>query len=132
MRKIIVASIVLCTMEVTAVMADKASFADDAVGTAPNGWTATMTGKGNPKWSVEKDSTSPSKTNVVKQSGVATYPLLLKDGTSWRMAMSKFSSKPYRALRIVRAVSSGGRKMPITIMSSAPTRWRITSLRIRL
>lgn len=77
----ILSGIVLSTME-TAAMADKASFADDAVGAAPKGWTATMTGKGNPKWSVENDPTAPSKAKVVKQSGTATYPLLLKDGTS--------------------------------------------------
>jgi hypothetical protein len=69
-------------MEGSVAMADQASFADDTVGATPKGWTPTMTGKGNPKWSVEKDSTAPSKTNVVKQSGTATYPLLLKDGTS--------------------------------------------------
>jgi hypothetical protein len=69
-------------MEASVAMADQASFADDTAGATPKGWTATMTGKGNPKWSVEKDSTAPSKTNVVKQSGTATYPLLLKDGTS--------------------------------------------------
>ena len=41
-----------------------------------------MTGQGNPKWTVEEESTAPSKSKVVKQSGRATYPLLLKNGTS--------------------------------------------------
>jgi hypothetical protein len=40
-----------------------------------------MTGKGNPKWSVENDPTAPSNGKVVKQSGTATYPLLLKNST---------------------------------------------------
>jgi hypothetical protein len=49
---------------------------------APTGWVATNTGTGNPKWSVEKDDTAPSKLNVLKQSGEATYPLCIKDDPS--------------------------------------------------
>jgi len=41
-----------------------------------------MTGKGDPKWTVEQDQTAPSKLRVLKQSGRATYPLLLKDDTN--------------------------------------------------
>jgi hypothetical protein len=62
-------------------MADQASFADDTVGAAPRGWTATMTGEGSPNWTVEEDSTAPSNAKVIKQSGTATYPLLLKNET---------------------------------------------------
>ena len=55
------------------VMADNlASFETDAVGAGPKGWTATLTGKGEPKWTVEHDETAPSKLKVVKQSGQAT------------------------------------------------------------
>jgi hypothetical protein len=82
MKTILAGALVLCMMEASVAMADQASFANDTAGATPKGWTATMTGKGKPKWSVEKDPTAPSKTNVVKQSGTATYPLLLKDGTS--------------------------------------------------
>jgi hypothetical protein len=57
-------------------------FNADAVGASPKGWTITMTGKGTPKWTVERDDTAPSKGQVLKQSGKATYPLALKDGTS--------------------------------------------------
>ena len=83
MKRLLAAATVLCMMEVSA-MADGASFANDAVGAAPQGWTATMTGQGKPKWTVEEDSTAPSKSKVVKQSGRAVYPLLLKNGTSVR------------------------------------------------
>jgi len=63
-------------------MADStASFEADAIGAAPKGWTATRTGKGDPKWTIEQDKTAPSNSKVVKQSGRATYPLLLKDDT---------------------------------------------------
>jgi hypothetical protein len=58
------------------------SFEADAIGGTPKGWTATKTGKGDPRWTVEQDPTAPSKSKVVKQSGQATYPLLLKDGSN--------------------------------------------------
>lgn len=63
-------------------MAETVNFDADVVNAPPRGWTITMTGRGNPKWTVEKDDTAPSKSNVLKQSGKATYPLALKDGTS--------------------------------------------------
>ncbi len=63
-------------------MADQVSFANDAIGAAPRGWTATMTGQGTPKWTVDEDASATSKSKIVKQSGRATYPLLLKNGTS--------------------------------------------------
>jgi hypothetical protein len=58
------------------------SFESTQTGVTPEGWTATLTGSGNPKWTVENDDTAPSKLKVVKQSGRATYPLLLKNDTS--------------------------------------------------
>jgi hypothetical protein len=58
------------------------SFDDAPLGAAPQGWTITRTGRGDPKWTVEKDDTAPSTANVLKQSGKATYPLAIKDGTN--------------------------------------------------
>ena len=58
------------------------SFESVRTGVAPEGWTATLTGSGDPKWTVEKDETAPSKSKVLKQSGRAIYPLLLKNDTS--------------------------------------------------
>jgi hypothetical protein len=58
------------------------SFESNQTGVTPEGWTATLTGSGNPKWTVESDETAPSKAKVVKQSGRATFPLLLKNDTS--------------------------------------------------
>lgn len=67
-------------------MIASSAFADgdnfDKSSGAPSGWTSTMTGSGQPRWTVEKDATAPSKPNVLKQSGEADYPLVLKDGTS--------------------------------------------------
>src|SRR5262245_38288295 len=64
-----------------AAMAEKLRFDADATGRPPAGWTIAMTGTGDPKWTVEEDAGAPAGSKVVKQSGRATYPLLLKDGT---------------------------------------------------
>jgi hypothetical protein len=71
-------------MEVTAMQDNTARFETDAVGAVPKGWTATRTGRGDPRWTVEHDQTAPSKLKVLKQSGRATYPLLLKDDTNFK------------------------------------------------
>ncbi|MSU20402.1 MAG: DUF1080 domain-containing protein [Pedosphaera sp.] len=63
-------------------IADTASFDQAQVGSSPPGWTATFTGKGNAKWTIEKDDSAPSKPRILKQSGVATFPICLKDDTS--------------------------------------------------
>lgn len=52
-----------------------------------------QTGSGSPKWTVEEDSTAPSKSKVVKQSGRATFPLLLKDQTSVRDGLVEIQFK---------------------------------------
>jgi hypothetical protein len=63
-------------------VAEYVTFDGDTSGAPPKGWTLTMTGRGTPKWTVERNDTAPSKEKVLKQSGQATYPLALKDGTS--------------------------------------------------
>ena len=58
------------------------SFESTKIGATPEGWTSTLTGSGDPKWTVESDRTAPSKLTVLRQSGRATYPLILKNDTS--------------------------------------------------
>src|ERR1043166_1388873 len=58
------------------------TFESNRTGVAPESWTATLTGTGNPQWTVERDDTAPSGAKIVRQSGRATFPLLLKDGIS--------------------------------------------------
>jgi hypothetical protein len=58
------------------------SFESNQIGAGPEGWTSTLTGSGDPKWTVESDETAPSKSKVLKQSGRATYPLILKNDTN--------------------------------------------------
>ena len=72
--------IIIALTSASSVLADGDNF-DKSAG-APSGWASTMTGSGQPRWTVEKDATAPSKPNVLKQSGEADYPLLLKDNTS--------------------------------------------------
>jgi hypothetical protein len=52
------------------------------IGKPPSGWTATQTGTGQANWTVVQDNTAPSKPNVLRQSGQATYPVCLKDDSS--------------------------------------------------
>jgi hypothetical protein len=66
------------------VMAETLNFDDAAIGAPPDGWTLTMTGKGQPKWTIETEATAPSKPHVLKQSGQATFPVALRKGTSIR------------------------------------------------
>lgn len=65
-------------------MAETVNFDNAPAGTSPEGWTLTMTGKGQPKWTVEAEPTAPSKPNVFKQSGRATFPVAVKNDTSIR------------------------------------------------
>jgi Domain of Unknown Function (DUF1080) len=88
------AAVAILGMVETSAMADQATFADDAVGVTPKGWTATKTGKGESKWTVEEDASAPSASKVVKQSGRADYPLLLKNGTSLKDGFVEVQFKP--------------------------------------
>lgn len=74
--------------------ADTINFDDATPGTAPPGWTTTKTGSGSPKWVVVADDTAPSKPNVLKQSGEATYPVALKDDTNLKDGFVEVKFKP--------------------------------------
>jgi hypothetical protein len=63
-------------------LAGTVNFDDFKTGAPPHGWTATKTGQGNAKWEVVADDSAPSKPNVLKQSGEATYPVCINDNTS--------------------------------------------------
>jgi hypothetical protein len=74
--------------------AETVDFDNATPGEAPPGWTATKTGNGVAKWTVEKDDSAPSKPNVLKQSGEATYPVCLKDDTALRDGFVAVKFKP--------------------------------------
>ncbi len=72
----------MSSIAVTVASADTINFDDLKTGRPPTGWTATKTGEGDPKWEIVADDSAPSKPNVLKQSGEATYPVCIKDDTS--------------------------------------------------
>jgi hypothetical protein len=74
--------------------AETVNFNDMNVGAPPSGWTATQTGKGTGKWTIEKDDSAPSKPNVLKQSGQATFPVCFKNDTNIRDGFVEVKFKP--------------------------------------
>src|SRR5437879_9436047 len=85
----------LATIAITALAsADTVNFDNLKTGAAPPGWTATQTGSGSAKWSVEKDDSAPSQPNVLKQSGEATFPVCFKNDTSLKDGFVQVKFKP--------------------------------------
>src|SRR5437016_394097 len=85
----LMASFVTCTG-----LAETINFDDLKTGAPPPGWTATQTGKGEAKWAVVADATAPSKPNVLKQSGEATYPVCIKENTRIQDGFVEVKFKP--------------------------------------
>src|SRR5437868_6575183 len=77
-----------------AALAETITFDDVKTGAPPPGWTATQTGSGTAKWGVEKDDSAPSKPNVLKQSGQATFPICIKDDTNLKNGFVEVKFKP--------------------------------------
>jgi len=74
--------------------AETVNFDDLKTGPPPPGWTATQTGKGQAKWEIVADDSAPSKPNVLKQSGEATYPVCIKDDTNLKDGFVEVKFKP--------------------------------------
>src|SRR5712691_11158018 len=88
-------TLIICTglLSGTA-MADTVNFDDAKAGAPPPGWTATQTGNGTAKWAIEKDESAPSKPNVLKQSGQATFPVCFKNDTNIKDGFVGVKFKP--------------------------------------
>ena len=71
--KLITLTILGLSMTTNAIAAT-VNFDQEKPGSLPPGWVAGVTGSGHPKWTIEADSTAPSKPNVLKQSGSGTFP----------------------------------------------------------
>jgi len=78
----------------TIARAESVNFDDAKPGEIPAGWKAGCTGGGTPKWSVESDSSAPSKGNVLKQSGEGTYPWCIKKEVSIADGFVEVKFKP--------------------------------------
>jgi len=74
--------------------AETVNFDDMKAGGPPPGWTATQTGSGTAKWAIEKDESAPSKPNVLKQSGQATFPVCFKNDTNIKDGLVEVKFKP--------------------------------------
>ena len=73
---------ILSVLFLAAAAAETVNFDKADPGKPPAGWTCTQTGSGQAKWAVTPDDTAPSKPNVLKQSGQATYPVCLENDSS--------------------------------------------------
>jgi hypothetical protein len=96
MRKRVLAAMIAAAQLMGGAMAssshaETAHFETDTEGGPPRGWLLTMTGKGMPKWTVERDDGGGA---VLKQSGSATYPVALKEGTKIRDGFVEVKFKP--------------------------------------
>jgi hypothetical protein len=55
------------------------NFDQQKIGGAPKGWTCAVTGTGKPKWNIEKDTSAPSSSQILKQSGEGNFPWCVID-----------------------------------------------------
>lgn len=74
--------------------AQTANFDLDVAGEPPAGWRCGVTGRGSPKWTIERDTTAPSAPNVLKQSGAGDFPWCVKTGTSLAHGFVEVKFKP--------------------------------------
>jgi hypothetical protein len=107
-------------------LADTVNFDDVKTGSPPTGWTATQTGRGSAKWSVEKDDTAPSKLNVLKQGSEASFPVCIKDDTKLKDGFVEVKFKPMAGKEDQAGGVIGAAGQRYT--SRAPMRSKTTSL----
>src|SRR5881398_2090444 len=87
-------TMIVTTMATALADAETVNFDDMQTGAPPPGWTATQTGSGAAKWTVDKDNSAPSRPNVLKQSGQATFPVCFKNDTSIKDGLVEVKFKP--------------------------------------
>ena len=85
---------IVTTMATALAGAEPVNFDNMKAGAPPRGWTATQTGGGKAKWTIEKDDSAPSKPNVLRQSGQATFPICFKNDTNIKDGFVGVKFKP--------------------------------------
>ena len=85
---------VINSITAAAALADTVNFDNLKTDAPPPGWTATQTGTGAGKWEIVADDSAPSKPNVLKQSGEATYPVCIKDDASLKDGFVEVKFRP--------------------------------------
>jgi hypothetical protein len=73
---------------------DTINFDDLSIGPTPPAWVCGVTGRGSPRWTVERDPTAPSPPNVLKQSGNGTFPWCVLKGSSLADGFVEVRFKP--------------------------------------
>jgi hypothetical protein len=92
MKSLLLAAGLVCAT--TCALGDTIHFDADAAGKVPAGWTAGATGYGTSLWTVEADPSAPSRHEVLKQSGTATFPWCVKNDTAITDGVVEVKFKP--------------------------------------
>lgn len=72
------------------------NFDKDATGVSPADWACGVTGKGNPRWTVEPHPDAPSAPNVLMQSGAGDFPWCVRTGSAVQDGFVEVKFKPMR------------------------------------
>jgi len=76
-------SIVIASgIAMSSAQAETFNFDTDTPGSLPLGWEQGVTGRGTARWAVHQDASAPSKPNVLHQSGVGSFPWVVRRGVS--------------------------------------------------
>jgi hypothetical protein len=94
MTKLSIVPVIVAGNLALSVAAETVDFNDAKPGQLPLHWVGTQTGKGEARWSVEKDLDSPDKPGVLKQSGQATFPVCIKDDVRLQNGYVEVKFKP--------------------------------------
>ena len=92
--KLLNALFLMTSLTTIAAFAGTDNFDRAKPGEAPAGWIATQTGEGAARWTVEQDGSAPGQRNVLKQSGVAKYPVCFKEGAALKDGFVAVQFKP--------------------------------------
>ena len=65
-----------------AAYAQTENFDSQQAGATPAGWQAGVTGRGAARWAVRQDASAPSAPHVLQQSGVGSFPWIVRSGTA--------------------------------------------------
>jgi len=77
-------------------VAQTMNFDKDPTGVPPADWTCGVTGRGNSRWTIERDPGAPSPPNVLMQSGTGDFPWCVRTGTSIADGFVEVKFKPIR------------------------------------
>src|SRR5512137_2221514 len=74
--------------------AETITFDDEQPGTLSKSWTAGVTGRGKPRWTIEAAADAPSPPNVLRQSGEGDFPWCVRTGSALADGFVEVQFKP--------------------------------------